>query len=31
VFRVTMAFNNKVIAALRKFMKVVNKKDDGDA
>jgi hypothetical protein len=31
VFRVTMAYNNKVIEALDKFMKVVNKKEDGDA
>jgi hypothetical protein len=31
VVRVTMADNNKVIEALGKFMKVVNKKEDGDA
>jgi hypothetical protein len=28
---VTMAYNNKVIEALGNFMKVVNKKEDGDA
>jgi hypothetical protein len=35
VFRGAMAYpvlyNNKVIQALGKFMKVVNKKEDGDA
>jgi hypothetical protein len=31
VFRVTMAYNNKVIEALGKVMKVVNKKEYGDA
>jgi hypothetical protein len=28
VFRVAMAYNNKVTEALDKFMKVVNKKED---
>jgi hypothetical protein len=31
VFTGTMAYYNKVIEALGKFMKVVNKKEDGDA